>query len=163
MAPACSQAPKSRLVVKAGAKPKLQWKWINGTADLASFGEPGTDTDYALCAYLDGVRIVDLSIPAGGTCDGKPCWKETGSVGYRYKSRDGNADGVTKVKVRAGSGKAKMQVKAGRDNLTLPALPLDFGTELVVQLVRSGDPTCWQSTFPSFQRNDAGLFKAKSP
>ena len=160
----CAASPKSRITMKGSTtNPKIVWKWTNGTTSLAEIGQPNMDTDYALCAYLDGARVIGDSISSGGTCDGRPCWKATGATGYRYKSRDGNADGVTKVKLREGDGKAKILIKGSGDNLNLPTLPMAFGGNLLIQLVRADGAGCWESNFTSFQRNDEFLFKAKLP
>ncbi len=159
----CATASKSLVKMKAstnGSGGKFLWKWIRGTAAVADFGAPETDTEFALCAYLDGQRIVDAPIRAGGTCGGRPCWRTTGSVGFAYRNRDGNVAGLTKVKLRAGSNKAQLQIAGGRDNLVLPAQPLELNSSLRLQLIRSGDSTCWESNFPTFNRNSEKIFKA---
>jgi hypothetical protein len=57
---------------------KLQWKWIKGaTTTKNDFESPLTTTDYLLCVYDAGAPVSTTLIPAGETCAGRPCWKET--------------------------------------------------------------------------------------
>lgn len=130
---------------------RFGWKWIKGEATTtADLGSPTTSTSYALCVY-DGTGglVTSANAPADGVCDGKPCWKATGS-GFKYRKRDLSGSGTVntfQIIVKPGaSGKAKLIVtgKAG-----VPAIPrLPIALPVTAQLV-NGDGTCWQATFSS--------------
>lgn len=74
-------------------------------------------------------------MPAGGTCDGKPCWSAT-SGGYRYHDKTGANDGITGITLKGyqTEPRAKVTVKGKGTNLmdrvvrptsTLTAQPLN--------------------------------------
>ena len=60
---------------------------------------------------------------------------------------------------------SKIVAKAAGEQLLLPLMPLATSGDVVVQLSRSDDPICFESTFApsSFSKNDGEDFKAKSP
>ncbi|MBY0397868.1 MAG: hypothetical protein K2X91_15555, partial [Thermoleophilia bacterium] len=143
---------------------RIQWNWAAGAATAkADFADPvATPTDYTLCVYDgDGEVVSSAYAPGGGTCDGKPCWKETGS-GFKYRRRDISGSGLAsslQVILKAGAaGKAKIGVveKGG----PVPALPLAEPAR--VQLV-NGAGACWEAGYASpALRNDASQFKDKN-
>lgn len=174
-APGCAPAPlaacrgisprksSSLLLRQRSAKSReLAWRWLGGDATAASdFGNPAIDTDYALCVYAPDL-VVQAQVPAAGLCKGKPCWKPT-RKGFVYRDVAGVQDGVTRIELVSGaSGKARIVVKGGGPNLTLPALPL--GAPPVVQL-QSETGACWQSTFTTSDvgRNEPKRFRAARP
>jgi len=53
---------------------------------------------------------ISPSVTYGGDCSGKPCWKAT-ATGFQFKDKYGNADGLTKIKLKAGMGTAILSVK----------------------------------------------------
>jgi hypothetical protein len=57
-------------------KDQLKWQWKKGAATtLAELGDPIAADPYALCVYdANGLRL-SMNVPAGGICDGHPCWK----------------------------------------------------------------------------------------
>ena len=143
---------------------RLQWTWAAGAATAkADFGNPAaTPTDYTLCVYDGGGNVVSSAhAPGGGSCDGKPCWKETGS-GFKYRKRDLAGSGLVnslQVVLKAGAaGKAKIGVieKGG----PVPTLPLAQPAR--VQLV-NGAGICWEAGYgaPAL-RSDASQFKDKN-
>lgn len=151
----CASAPKGTLKLVGNAsdatKQKLTWKWSNGTAAPADFGDPidGT-TNYRLCVYDDGVLKMSPAVAAGGMCDGDSCWSLQGTTGVKYRNRLGNADGITMLKLRSGAGRAKILVKGKGANLALP-FPVTDATGLTVQLVQNpgAGGRCWVSTYPA--------------
>jgi len=107
-------------------KDQAQWKWGKGQTTIkADFGNPLGTTDYQLCIYANGAFVSKAFIPAGGTCAGKPCWKEN-AKGFQYKDKDATPAGVTQLKLKEGlvDGKAQIQVKEKGANIDFPPLPL---------------------------------------
>ena len=183
--PLCAATPRAACGAPALAeKAKLQlrdsvrdssdsliWRWSSGNALLSQFGNPLATTDYALCLYDRSGGVPTLvqvaTAPGGAGCVGGPCWKAL-SRGFRYKNRDGSADGVQSILLKDGqNGRAKLQVKAKGDTLALPA-PVSAAQFLAqapavtVQLVNDLG-SCWEATYsaPALQ-NRPGLFNDKS-
>ena len=105
-------------------------------------------------------------MPAGGSCDGKDCWKATGKPaspsGFAYKDKLAASDGVRSLALRANeAGKAKLALEARGENL--PSLDLGAGlvAPVTAQLVHEGG-MCWGASFEAAdaKKNDASLFKA---
>jgi hypothetical protein len=150
------------------AKDQLKWKWAKGDAtDVADFMDPvNRSAGYAVCLYDASGRplpLAQMAIEPGGTCDGKPCWKASGTTGFSYKNKLGTPDGVITVKLKAGeAGKAVVQVAGKGSYLPMPTLGLTL--PVTVQLVAGDTSTeCWQSIFTAALKNDAEQFKAKGP
>ena len=146
-------------------KRKLLWKWKLGSATLADFGNPvSSGTNFALCVYDDGALVMSPAIDAGGLCGTKPCWKGSAS-GFGFSDKDGNAAGISKAKLRVGSGIASIQVKGKGASLALP-FPITDAVAMTVQLVRNpGAPVeCWSSVLPAPPAlNDGVKLKDKAP
>jgi hypothetical protein len=146
------------------AAAKLQWKWTRGEATtLADFGAPLAADDYALCLYDAGSGSqprVRMLLPADGTCGRGPCWRATGTTGFKYGDRLQTPHGVSKAQLRAGtSGAAKVVVKGRGSNLGLPGDV--FTTPVTLQLQRNGGP-CWEAIFSAPIVNDPDTFKSAS-
>ncbi len=131
------------------AASKLLSKWLKGTvSSAASFGNPLAGTSYAVCVY-DGTALVESHLVAPrGECGGRPCWKQLGSKGFGYKNPTGNDDGITKLLLKSGAGKAKILIKGAGARLGLPTTdPIYAQTAPVtVQLVAPG-AGCWQASY----------------
>jgi predicted acyl esterase len=162
------RSAKASLVLKdkpGQAADRFLWRWTNGAATTKTdFGNPLSTTGYQLCVY-DGssALVTDARAPGGGLCDGRPCWKETGS-GFKYRKRDVTPAGLRnslQIALKAGAaGTAKIGVTGkGGVNPALPLLPLL--QPATVQLV-SEVGTCWEATFstPALV-NDGTTFKDK--
>ena len=163
-----AQEFKSKLLIKDNTTDtgdKIVWKWIRGQATAAAdFGDPVNGDDYQLCLYDEsGVTPLLVSradAPAGGQCDGKPCWAPT-KAGYKYKDSALTPNGVKKIVMKAGAeGKAKIVLKAKGASLDVPGLPV--GLPLRAQLQGAG--RCWETTFGAdgVSRNTAEVFEAKA-
>jgi hypothetical protein len=158
---------KSPLVLKDStfdAKDSVSWKWSRGSATtLADFGDPTTTEGYVLCIY-DAAPGVDFaaSAPAGGACkNGKPCWKASGTKGFKYGNAELTPEGVQKLTLLSGAdGKAKIGFTGKGEPLRMPALDgLTF--PLIVQL-QGTHGECWAATYalpPTAQ--SAGIVKTK--
>jgi hypothetical protein len=154
---------------------KLLWRWVKGQATATEdFGDPFTDTDYALCVYdaSGGAQPVQaLVAEAGGTCGSGPCWRHLSGSGpsqpieyFDRPTESGtgtNPDGVRRIGLRPGAdGKAQVRVEARGVNLGLPDLPL--AQPVVVQL-QASNGECWTSSFDAFVQENAGTaFRARS-
>ncbi len=146
----------------------LQWKWTNGAATAkADFGDPiGPVGGYTVCIY-DGIGgtptlIHQASIPSGGVCSGKPCWKESGT-GFKYKSKT-NPDGIQSVGLKAGAaGKASITIKGKGTPLAMPTLPLMQNATVTVQLLGGAGNVCWGASFSApAGKNVVQMFLDKS-
>jgi hypothetical protein len=150
------------------AKDLLKWRIARGGAAApADFLDPvGGAPELAVCVYDASTSLQPLlvgTLLAGGTCDGKPCWKQFGGAGgYRYKNRAGTAAGLTGVKLRVSrAGELQLAVKAKGVHLPMTPLGLVTPVRLQLQVAGEGDTTCWESSFESASKNDATTFKAK--
>jgi hypothetical protein len=132
----------------------------------SELGEPASGTtDYSLCIYDESggtpSRVASLTVPPGGTCRGKPCWRARKN-GLIYKDAAGTAAGVTRIGLRAGAtGKTKASLKARGPNV--PAMA-DFAQDprVLVQM-SNGSGTCWETTHAApAGRNDSTRFKDRA-
>lgn len=141
------------------ANDRLLWRWRRGAETLVdAFGDPTTTTAYALCVYDGGGLALDAAVPAGGTCNGRPCWART-SAGFVYRDRTGARDGIQRLVLRAGAaGKARILAKGRGPGLGMPALGA-LASPVTVQLRNAG--ACWGAAypFPPALRADAVVFK----
>jgi hypothetical protein len=145
----------------------LHWNWTHGpTTSTADFGDPTTDTDYALCLYDEAAGAWSLALeaaaPAAGTCSGKPCWVAE-KTGFKYASEDGAPQGLVALTLDAGTevGKGRIGAKGLPPHLLLPALPLHEDPTVTVQL-RNSAGGCWGADFSTATKNDPAQFRAKS-
>jgi len=151
-----------------GTKDKLTWKWGKGAATShADFGDPLATDAYRVCMYGGSSAVVfEATLPPGGTCAGKPCWKQVGSVsqpkGYQYADKAGAVGGITSLKLGPGiDGKAKIGLTAKGSALQPPPTPVVF--PLRVQLSAAGQ--CWETVYDAADasKNELGQVKAKGP
>jgi cysteine-rich repeat protein len=156
---------RSSIVLRRGvttaATNKVVWRWRGlGDVDKGALGYPMSGTGYTLCVFDQMHLRLSASAPPGGTCAGKPCWRDL-PLGYRYADPDGTPDGVQKVQTRAGrAGQAKIAVKGRGGRLELPELGLT--APVTVRLHRSDGGACWQSVYSVPTASDDIQFKAKN-
>lgn len=126
---------------------QLVWKWTKGAATmLADFGNPFAVDDYVLCLYDASGWRATMRIPAGGTCQDKPCWRPK-SKGFAYRSHDRVPHGITALTLRPGAdGKAQVQAEGKGDLLPMPSLP-SLMPPLEVQLRNATSGVCWSATY----------------
>src|SRR5262249_55410433 len=122
-------------------------------------------TGYRLCAYDSSGGVPGLVLTArigpGGTCNGKPCWKQT-KTGFKYSSKTDGPDGIQALTLTGGGpGKAKIMCKGKGAHLPTPALPFAQDPAVIVQIV-STDGVCWDARYSTSKKNEGGQFKAKS-
>jgi cysteine-rich repeat protein len=167
-APVCDEdAGKASLLLDA-AKHKASFAWQKGTVAFADLGTPTDAADYALCLYSYDGALARLDVPAGGTCSGRDCWRQTGKpatpTGFVYKDRLAASDGVRSLALKAhDAGRAKLSLAARGG--AVPAL--DLGTAglaapVTAQLVHEGG-ACWGASFEAAdtKKSDASVFKAQ--
>lgn len=169
----CIAPEKGSLSVdeKKAGKEKLKVKLtkLQATVTQSQFGDPVSGTTaYAICIYdsanqLKGSYTIER---AGDTCGGKPCWAALSDKGYKYGDKNGDADGIVKMKVSGGpSGKGKMKVlgKNATGNLPLGvALQLQNQTSATVQILTS-DASCFGVGLTQVKKADGTVFKASGP
>lgn len=145
---------------------RLAWTWGAGAATtMADFGSPLTATDYVLCVYdANGRTVARGAAPHGGTCGGRPCWRQT-STQFSYQSRARTASGGRRsafsLRLHAGpAGRAR--IVAHGTGVALDLAPLPASQPLTVQ-VRNGGGTCWEATYGApARRNTSSAFLDRS-
>jgi cysteine-rich repeat protein len=164
----CRSAASATLGLRGGAlvapsKRLLTWKWSRGVgSSLADFGDPvATTSAYTLCLYdattAGSRRVLRATVPGGGSCAGKPCWKARGVSGFSYRDRDLARDGVASMTFKVSGGQASIALKAKGALLATPALPLAQSPDVTIQL-RGGD-ACWETVLPApATRSDGARF-----
>jgi cysteine-rich repeat protein len=165
-------ALKSQLQLRKRSDPsknRLKLKWSKGDAvDVSEFDDPTTATDLAICIFHEPGSVLtpafEARVLSGGECRGKACWKRQGTKGFAFKDRDGFADGLEKVSLRAGAtGKSRILVKGRGANLLTMTLPME--SAITVQIETNENGACWQLDLPAsgIQKNDSEEFKGKGP
>jgi hypothetical protein len=144
-------------------KDQLAWAWLGGAVTpLDDFGDPLATTSYALCLYDGAGFLGSTSVPAGGTCAGKPCWK-AGSTSIRYADRDRTSGGIGSVLLKEGlvPAKARILVKGKGALLAMPALA-GLTSPVTVQLTNGA--TCWEAvySFPPALTLDPDRFRDRA-
>ena len=139
------------------------WKWsATDPVPLADFGDPLTSSDYAMCVIdqMGGAPTLRMraTAPAGGTCVNQPCWKIR-ALGVLYKDKEATPDGMFRVGLRAGT-PAKLRAKGKGANLVIPYPELV--PPVVVRMVRSDGPQCWEAGYARPIADLPTLFKARN-
>src|SRR6185295_7880808 len=158
---------KSLLQIKNNAddtKDSVLWKWKKGAdTPFSALGDPRATDAYSFCVYDESgtapVLALAATAPAGGTCLGVPCWKETGTSGFAYKNTPATPEGLTQVKIKSGIGaKPQATVKGKGTRLLLPGLPL--AAPVRAQL-HAATGECWEAVHDVVVKSDAAQSKAK--
>ena len=147
---------KLKLSTKSG---KEVWSWTGAGTEKSALGDPTADTEYRICitdfSDITIPRLVNWQlIPPGES------WRLTKS-GFKYKSKDGAPDGITKIKIQADIVPKKAVIKIKGKDALLPELPLQQNTRMAIQLINDlGE--CWDSEFlfPAAKNDEKG-FKDK--
>jgi hypothetical protein len=95
----------------------------------------------------------------------RPCWSVLrGAGGYRYRDRAATPDGLTGAKLRiSGAGELQLLVMGKGANLPMPARGMVTPVTVQLSIADADGMTCWDATFAGALRNDATVFRAKSP
>ena len=140
---------------------------------LSFFGDPVTGTtSYALCLYdhtnalAGALRIVR----AQATCGTRPCWKLTGTTGYKYADKLLTSDGVLQIVLKSGlATKGKALVKAKNDlGHGLRNMPTGIVSNLMANAtataqILSSNGGCVTGTAVTVREADNIIFKASAP
>jgi hypothetical protein len=145
------------------------WNWKKGDAtSVLNFRDPlrGFD-DYRVCLYDSSARpqpLMESEVLRGENCAGQRCWRQSGTTGFKFKSKLGANDGMSSLTLKAGvAGKASLKAKGKGPNLGLPSVPL-IGPVTVQFLVNDGrSRECWETVYSAPSKNGAGKFDAKGP
>ncbi len=161
----CSQSTSASILLKHATdwhRSTLQWKWV-GSAERGDLGTPVAEfLSYTLCVYDQSITApsfvaaptlaTSVVTRGAGLCGGSICWKET-SKGIQYRERSSLDGSVLSVALKASdSGTATFKLKAQGTLLHLWAPATDLqrysqNPDLVVQLVKAQDGSCWESSF----------------
>ncbi len=160
------QAAKAQITLKDSAsdsKDALTWKWSKGAiTPLAAFGDPPAGDGLVLCLYDAGGLRAHATIPGGGLCGAKPCWKASSS-GFKLASKSRAPDGIQGVALKQGlaAGKASISVSGKGALLDMPALD-QLVSPVTVQLTAASG-NCWEAVYSApFGVQTATQFKAKA-
>jgi len=152
----CDTAAKGRFTLRTNADPTKNtwaWTWQKGTLPPAGLGDPTAQTDLAVCVYDAGGLLVGGGVPAAA---GE--WKAKGS-GFGYVDKLAARAGLRKLVTKVGTApKGRIVTKAKGAAVGTPATPAAF--PVTAQLVNRDSGTCWQSSFTSYSRNEAGKVTA---
>jgi cysteine-rich repeat protein len=178
----CSAAPVSgcvyaaqaqlQIVEKTAGKAKLalQWKRLGIATTPDTFGDPvqGT-TGVEFCLYSDTNTLVQGYVidRARQSCSGTPCWARKGTS-YAYADRTASADGITKIRVRAGDAGTGQASARGANNDAKGQLELPTGVAAALvseqhptmQLVTS-DGRCVTATLSEVLKADGTTYKGR--
>ena len=160
------ESQKAQLVMKDATPDTgdtLTWKWSRGAVTpRAAFGDPPAGDGLVLCVYDGGGLRARATIPGGGLCGAKPCWKGSAS-GFKYTSKLRTPDGIKSVTLKQGllPGKASIKVSGKGDLLGIPPLDL-LASPITVQLVAASGE-CWEAVYSApFTVQTAVQFKDKA-
>ena len=93
--------------------------------DLSSFGDPLTTGDLVLCVYdrTDTTARLRMNVmaPAGGTCNGSPCWAQLGPSSYSYQDPSNTPSGIDRAGLKTAGMSTKAKVTGRGPDLGVPA------------------------------------------
>lgn len=170
---ACIAPAKGSLLVdeKKPGKEKLKVSLTKLVPSVtqSQFGDPvGGNTGYKVCIYdaanqLRGEYTIDRP---GATCGDGPCWSAISDKGFKYKDKNGDADGILIAKLSGGdAGKGKVKIKGSNKTGNLPtgvAALLASQTSATVQVV-TNDAACFGVGLTTVKTADGVVFKASGP
>lgn len=141
--------------VTDASKDVFRWSWLRGTATNATdFGAPDAITSFSVCAYdqSGARRVLNLFVPAGGSCAGKPCWRPYFYSGWRYTDKLASPSGITALTLTPGAtGYASIKLKGSAANLQAPTPP--FQPPVRVQMINHLNNVCWEARYNSPSAN----------
>jgi hypothetical protein len=108
--------------------------------------------------------VLKAVAPAGGLCDGLPCWTSAGSGLFEYDDRDETPHGIRRVQIESDSLKLKAQgeeLAASPQGLPDPVFLGPLGPPVLLQL-HASNGACMEATFDSDRRISAVRFKSKN-
>ena len=89
------------------AKDTFAWMWAKGSVPRRRVRRPDRDGLLDLCVYdASSTLVMTASVPPGGLCGAKPCWKTT-KHGFTYANKALTPDGVNSSRSPKGCSLAK--------------------------------------------------------
>jgi len=166
----CRSPERSGLAFRRvdGQRDKLSWTWRRGTIEnVSAFGNPTLPggTPFGVCIYDSPGGVLTLAWSARVRAGAE--WRAVGSRGFRYRERDGAADGIVNMVMRSGDGNASAALRGKGVNLQPPSNPpsgpmLEHGTEVVVQLVNlENSAECLAASYSSAATDSPDEYKAR--
>lgn len=151
----CFDAGKAVVKIKhsddAASRDRLLWKWNKGAAFAAGvMGDPVVASASRVCLYdyqAGGVdSLTRFEIPSGAS------WSDRGEAGWLYRDSDGNAAGITQVRVKSGEeGRTQVFVRGKAENLALPSAVSEDAylhqSPAVLLQFSSDSGACWSARF----------------
>jgi len=168
--PGCLQASQAKIryteTVEGRERMKVQWKGIPTPTTQADFGDPNAVSAVAaMCIYDDATALVgQLAVArAGDSCAGKPCWRATGTKGYRYVDKENASDGISTLRYRSGEpGKGRANAR-GKNDIVNGQLALPTGVAALaptIELVTSKG-LCIGATMTEVDRDTGDHYAAR--
>ena len=145
----CKHAASDRLEVRARSKSQsLVWTSRRGSpTSLQELGDPRRPggTRYALCVVDGaGALLLHADLPAGGSCDGRACWRTQAGKGFDFESA-GSGTGLRSLLITS-TGKAGPRIVARASGRTLLGQALPLAPPLTIQL-EADTGACWSAKF----------------
>lgn len=164
----CVAAPRARVAYRNPTDPKrrrFSYRWLRGSATLAQLGDGvTTDTDYDVCVYDGSALVAAYTVEGQGQCDGKTCWRQVGKHSRTFRSKKGNVDGVSQLRLHEGAGRASIRVLGRGANLSIPAFSPGGGAVVQVRMHGASGEGCWETQFSAPAKvNNATRFSSQLP
>jgi hypothetical protein len=160
------------LILRGGdpARHALRWRLSHGgTASMGDLRDPATGAPaLRLCLYdASGALqpLLAVTVPPGGVCGSHACWKVLGGPGgYRYKNKAATPEGITDLKLKlSGLGELQLLARGKGTSRGMPALGLVTPVTAQLTISEGDESACWDAAFVAPSKNDAALFRSKSP
>ncbi len=147
------------LAIQLGRQDQFTWKWQEGIAEMADFGNPVLATDYDLCVIETGSGksklLAHALLPAAEDCAGRSCWKAR-PWGYEYRNP---VAPIQSLMLRAGEpGRSRITAHAVGNGLTLPPMPLAPPIEV---RLHASNGSCWGVNYSLPDRNTRRAFHSR--
>lgn len=157
---AATRAAQIKIVQKYGRGDRLKVKW-RGT--VPAF-DPLASDDLGVCLFRDGLRYVKAVAPAGGLCDGAPCWTGA-SPDLEYDDRDATPHGIRSIDVAAD--RLKLQARGEELSASPQGVPETLhlgqpGSDPILVQLQAGNGACVEATFDSGRKTSPNRFSAKN-
>jgi hypothetical protein len=154
----CGTAGRGALRLNTNADPaknKWSWQWSRGAVSGVDVGDPTAQTDFGLCVYDGGGLLVGGFVPHGAA------WSAT-RFGFRYVDALAHRSGLRKLEIRPDAGtKGRLRAVAKGSRIGAPATPVTL--PVTAQLVNPATGACWESTFTTAKKNEAGKLSTSLP
>ena len=152
----CAAATRGRLTLRdlpTDSLDKLRWRWVGAAIDGADLGTPQSHTDLAVCVYDQSGRLLGGAVPHGADRPAGTSWQVAPKQTLIWRDPAAGGAGIEELRIRMAPA-ASIQAKGRGGALAMPTLPASL--PLRAQLLNLDGGACWESTFATARRNDAG-------